>query len=71
MISAIAIWNYCWEGEELPGWIHEFADHGFEGFCTIEIAPTFHGRTPQESKEDAMQSPEHWRSLMTAEEPMR
>jgi len=32
----------------------------FDGVCTIEIAPTFHGRTPQESKEDAMQSLEHW-----------
>ncbi len=30
MITGIAIWNYCWKAEDLPGWINEFADHGFE-----------------------------------------
>ncbi len=30
MKNAIAIWNYCWNAAEVPAWIHEFADHGFD-----------------------------------------
>jgi hypothetical protein len=36
----------------------------FDGVCTIEIAPSFHGRTPSESKGDSMQSLRCWRNLI-------
>lgn len=36
MRHAIAIWNYCWNAKELPGWVLEFADHGFD---TISFHP--------------------------------
>lgn len=40
----------------------------FDGVCTIEIAPTLHGSTPQDSKKDAIQSLEHWQRLSTMKE---
>ncbi len=40
---------------------------GFDGISTIEIAPSFHGSTPQESKPLARQSLEIWRGLWEAQ----
>lgn len=37
---------------------------GFDGVCTIEIAPGFHGRAPDESKPDAIRSLESWQRLV-------
>ena len=36
---------------------------GFEGVSTIEIAPSFHGSTPEQSKPLAKESLETWRGL--------
>jgi len=36
---------------------------GFDGLSTIEIAPTFHGSTPQQSKPRARESLQTWRAL--------
>lgn len=36
---------------------------GFQGVSTIEIAPSFHGSTPAESKPDAKASLETWKAL--------
>jgi len=36
----------------------------FGGVCTVEIAPAFHDRTPQDSKLDAIRSLEQWLKLM-------
>jgi hypothetical protein len=36
---------------------------GFNGISTIEIAPSFHDKTPAESKPMAKQSLEIWRDL--------
>ena len=38
----------------------------FDGVCTIEIAPGFHGSTPPESKGKAVQSLELWRQWIHA-----
>ena len=37
---------------------------GFDGVCTIEIAPGFHGSTPEESKPRAKESLAQWRALV-------
>jgi len=47
-----------------PEIVDALNDMEFDGVCTIEIMPSFHGRTPQESKGDAIQSLEYWRSLI-------
>lgn len=39
-------------------------DTGFDGVCTIEIAPGFHGSTPAESRPHAFESLRRWRELM-------
>jgi len=39
----------------------------FDGVSTIEIAPSFHGSTPAESKPKAKDSLEAWRRLMEAD----
>ncbi len=49
--------------EEVAAALGELA---FDGVCTIEVAPGFHGRTPLESKVDAIRSMERWRELMSA-----
>jgi sugar phosphate isomerase/epimerase len=36
----------------------------FDGVATIEIAPGFHERTPEESKPDAVRSLQEWRRLI-------
>lgn len=36
---------------------------GFDGVSTIEIAPSFHGSTPAESKPRAKESLEQWRAM--------
>ena len=36
---------------------------GFDGVSTIEIAPTFHGSTPSESKPRAKESLDRWKAL--------
>ncbi len=36
---------------------------GFDGVSTIEIAPSFHGSTPAESKPRAKESLERWRAI--------
>lgn len=38
---------------------------GFDGVCTIEIAPGFHGSTPEESKPRAQESLLMWRKLLS------
>jgi len=39
---------------------------GFEGVSTVEIAPSFHGSTPAESKPHARESVERWKALWEA-----
>jgi sugar phosphate isomerase/epimerase len=39
-------------------------DMKFDGVCTIEIVPAFHGSTPEESKDRAVESLNLWRSLI-------
>ena len=41
----------------------------FDGVCTIEIAPGFHGSTPAESKPKAKDSLDIWRKLMETDSP--
>jgi sugar phosphate isomerase/epimerase len=36
---------------------------GFDGVSTIEIAPSFHGSTPAESKPRARESLERWKAI--------
>ena len=38
-------------------------DIGFDGISTIEIAPSFHGSTPAESRPRARESLEKWRAI--------
>jgi sugar phosphate isomerase/epimerase len=41
-------------------------DMEFDGICTFEVVPEFHGSTPEESKDKAVESLNTWRSLMQA-----
>jgi sugar phosphate isomerase/epimerase len=48
---------------DFPAVARALKEVGFDGISTIEIAPSFHGSTPTQSKPFARQSLDIWRSL--------
>jgi sugar phosphate isomerase/epimerase len=49
---------------DLAGAAQGLRDIGFDGICTLEVAPGMHGATPAESRPDLPNSLALWRGLM-------
>lgn len=49
---------------DLAGAARGLREVGFDGVCTIEVAPSFHGATPAESRPALRGSLQAWRALM-------
>ncbi|MFH1707917.1 MAG: TIM barrel protein, partial [Planctomycetota bacterium] len=46
---------------DIAAWVKA---HTYDGECTIEIAPTFHGSTPELSRPKAVESLRRWKELL-------
>ena len=59
--------QHCHPGQgncDLAGAARGLRDVGFDGICTVEVAPTFHGATPADSWPALPRSLQAWQQLM-------